>query len=410
MKDIVITGTGAVTPIGNTSEDYWNNLIAGKCGVGPITHFDASALPVRIAAEVKDFDPLDFMSSKKVREMDRFMQYGFAAAVQAMTQASLTAKHSTRVGITVGTALGGITPIAAKQEELTTGTHKKVSPRFVTQIIGNELAAHIAMAHGFKGPSMTVSTACSSGGDAIALGCMMLQSDMADAVVAVGTESSLTPVFILGLAAAHALSTRNEDPATASRPFDRDRDGFVMGEGGGALILETKEHALSRGARILGRLAGFANCTDGYHVTSPDPEGTGAIFCMEQSLANSGLRPEDIGYINTHGTSTNVGDVIEADAIDKVFHGQKELLVSSTKGATGHMMGAGGITEVITCLQAVNTGLIPPTLNLMNPDEKLPALNLPTGAPVKKEISAAMSNSFGFGGQNSSVIVSRYTE
>lgn len=408
MKNIVITGTGAITPIGNNTSDYWEHLINCECGVGTITHFDASDLPVQIAAEIKDFQPQDFMSAKKTREMDRFMQYGFAAAMMALTEASLTPKDPARVGISVGTALGGISPIASKQAELTAGIHKKVSPRFVTQIIGNELAAHIAIERGFRGPSMTVSTACSSGGDAVSLGCMMLQAGMADAVVTVGTESALTPLFILGLSSAHALSTRNEDPEAASRPFDRDRDGFVMGEGGGALILETEEHALARGAKILGRLAGFANCTDGYHVTSPDPDGVGAIFCMEQAIKNSGLSAADIGYINTHGTSTHVGDVIEAAAIQKVFDGQGEPLVSSTKGATGHMMGAGGITEIITCLQAVNTGIIPPTLHLDHPDEQLPDIRLVANRPEKKDITAAMSNSFGFGGQNSSVIVSKY--
>ena len=409
-KNIVITGAGAITPIGNSVEEYWKNLTEGlKSGVGRITRFETGELPVKIAAEVKDFDPLLYMTKKKTKEMDLFMQYGYAAAMQAIEEAKLSAAAPERIGISVGTALGGISPIAATQAELSSGEKKKVGPRFVTQVIGNELAAHIAIEKGYRGPSMTVTTACSSGGDAISLACMMLRAGMADSVVAVGTESALAPVFILGLSSAHALSTRNEEPEKASRPFDRDRDGFVIGEGGGALVLETEEHATERGAKILGRIAGFSNCTDGYHVTSPDPNGVGAIFCMKQALADSGLSPQEIGYINTHGTSTPVGDVIEAAAIDTVFAGcQSDVLISSTKGATGHMMGAGGITEVITCLRSVQTGIIPPTLNLAVPDEKLPKLHLVAEKPEKREIKAAMSNSFGFGGQNSSVIVTAF--
>lgn len=409
QKKIVITGTGAITPIGNSVKEYWSNLMACKSGVGTITRFSAEGLPVKIAAEVKNFDPLIYMDKKKTKEMDVFMQYGYAAAMQAIEEAKISTIAPERMGICTGTALGGISPIAATQDALSTGAKKKVGPRFVTQVIGNELAAHIAIEKGYRGPSMTVSTACSSGGDAVSLACMMLRAGMADAVVAVGTESALTPVFILGLSSAHALSTRNDDPLSASRPFDKDRDGFVIGEGGGALVLETEEHALKRGAEILGQIAGFSNCTDGYHVTSPDPDGAGAVFCMKQALLDSGLLTGDIGYINTHGTSTSVGDIIEANAVHTVFEEVKERLsISSTKGATGHMMGAGGITEIITCLLAIKTGRIPPTLNLKDLDEKLPELNFVAKEPQDKKIKAAMSNSFGFGGQNSSVIVSGY--
>lgn len=406
---LVVTGMGAVTPVGTGVEEYWNNLTAGRCGVGPITRFDTTELPVKIAAEVSDFEAEKYMSKKLMREMDVFMQYGYAAAMEAIGQAGEPAAEPERMGIVVGTALGGLSPIAETQDGVSRGEHKKVSPRFVPKIIGNEAAAQVAIAKGYRGPSLTVSTACSSGGDAISAACMLLMSEQADAVLAMGTESALSPLFILGLSSAHALSTRNDDPQGASRPFDRDRDGFVIGEGGGALIIETEENARRRGAKILAEVAGFANCTDGYHVTSPHPEGIGAVFCMKKALENAGLQPEDVDYINTHGTSTPVGDPIETAAVTELFGGHaKEMAVTSTKGATGHMMAAGGVTEAIACIQAIRTGIIPPTLNLENLDEKCEKLNYAAGKSIRMEVTAAMSNSFGFGGQNSSVIFKKF--
>ena len=406
---LVVTGMGAVTPVGIGVEEYWNNLTAGRCGVGLITRFDTTELPVKIAAEVRDFDAEKYMSKKLMREMDVFMQYGYAAAMEAIGQAGEPAAEPERMGIVVGTALGGLSPIAETQDGVSRGEHKKVSPRFVPKIIGNEAAAQVAIAKGYRGPSLTVSTACSSGGDAISAACMLLMSGQADAVLAMGTESALSPLFILGLSSAHALSTRNDDPQGASRPFDRDRDGFVIGEGGGALIIETEENARRRGAKILAEVAGFANCTDGYHVTSPHPEGIGAVFCMKKALENAGLQPEDVDYINTHGTSTPVGDPIETAAVAELFGGHaKEMAVTSTKGATGHMMAAGGVTEAIACIQAIRTGIIPPTLNLENLDEKCEKLNYAAGKSIRMEVTAAMSNSFGFGGQNSSVIFKKF--
>lgn len=405
---LVITGMGAVTPIGIGVEEYWDNLVAGKCGVDKITKFDTSELPVKIAAEVKGFEAEKYMSKKLTREMDPYMQYGYAAAMEAIEQAGEAAAPE-RMGIVVGTALGGIAPITETQDGVSKGEHKKVSPRFVPKIIGNEAAAQVAIAKGYRGPSLTVSTACSSGGDAISTACMLLLSGQADAVLAMGTESALAPLFILGLTSAHALSTNNGNPQAASRPFDRDRDGFVIGEGGGALIIETEENAKKRGATILAELAGFANCTDGYHVTSPHPDGIGAIFCMEKSIENAGISSDDVDYINTHGTSTGVGDPIETNAIVKVFGDHaKDMAVTSTKGATGHMMGAGGITEAITCIQCIRTGIVPPTLNLNNLDEKCAELNYVPGKAIQKEVKVAMSNSFGFGGQNSSVVFQKY--
>lgn len=406
---LVITGMGAVTPVGIGVAEYWNNLTEGKCGVDRITRFDTEELPVKIAAEVKDFEAEKYMPKKLTREMDLFMQYGYAAAMEAIAQAGEPAAEPERMGIVVGTALGGIAPIAETQDGISRGEHKKVSPRFVPKIIGNEVAAQVAIAKGYRGPSLTVSTACSSGGDAISTACMLLMSGQADAVLAMGAESALSPLFILGLSSAHALSTNNEDPQGASRPFDRDRDGFVIGEGGGALMIETEENAKKRGAHIIAEVAGFANCTDGYHVTSPHPEGIGAVFCMKKAVEHAGLELQDIDYINTHGTSTPVGDPIETSAVVELFGDHAaEMAVTSTKGATGHMMAAGGITEAIACIQAICTGTVPPTLNLRNLDEKCEKLNYVPGKAIKKEVKAAMSNSFGFGGQNSSVIFKKY--
>ncbi len=408
---IVITGMGAVTPIGIGVEEYWQNLTAGRCGVEKITRFDTEGLPVKIAAEVKGFDPEKYMPKKLTREMDAFMQYGYAAAMEAIEEAEKdgTAAAPDRMGIVVGTALGGIAPIGETQHGISTGEHKRVSPRFVPKIIGNEVAAQVAIAKGYRGPSLTVSTACSSGGDAISMAAMLLQSGQADAVLAMGAESALSPVFILGLSSAHALSTNNDNPQSASRPFDRDRDGFVIGEGGGALILETEENARNRGAEILAELAGFANCTDGYHVTSPHPEGIGAVYCMRKAIEHAGMDIEEVDYINTHGTSTGVGDPIETHAIKELFGDHcKDMAVTSTKGATGHMMGAGGITEAITCIQCIRTGVIPPTLNLDHVDEKCVPLNFVPKKSIRKEVQAAMSNSFGFGGQNSSLVFRKY--
>ena len=411
MKErLVITGMGAVTPIGIGVETYWNNLIAGKCGVGRITRFDPETSPVKIAAQVKDFDPDEFMTKKQSREMDLFMQYGYAAGEEALADGGI--KEDTipagRMGVVVGTAMAGVSIIAETQDGLSTGEHKKVSPRFVPKFIGNIAAAQIAIAKGYRGPSLTVSTACSSGADAISTAAMLLLAGEADAILVVGAEGSLCPVFVAGLSSAHSLSTNYVNRQTASRPFDKTRDGFVFGEGGGALLLETEAHALARGAKIHAELMGFANCTDGYHVTAPHPEGIGAIACMDSAIQKAGLSPEDIGYINTHGTSTPMGDTIETNAIKSLFGDHAyQMAVTSTKGATGHMMGAGGVTETIACIKAVQEGVIPPTMNLNTPDDECDLNYVPNKAE-KRDVQYAMTNAFGFGGQNSSLIIGKY--
>ena len=405
MEKSVITGMGAVTPIGIGVDNYWNNLLEGKSGIDIIRSFDASELAVQIAGEVKDFNPSDYLPKDVVRKTDAFMQYAYIAAEEALAQSQVEIVPE-RTGIIMGTAMSGISTIAFTQEALTGASHKKVGPRFIPKILGNIAAANIAIAHDIQGPSFTVSTACSSGGDAINQAAMLLKAGKADVMIAVGAESAHCPIFIYSLANAKALSRNNDEPQKASRPFDESRDGFVIGEGGGALVLETESHAKARGAKIYGELLACGNTCDAYHVTAPHPEGRGAIACMKQALAEAGLKPEDIGYINAHGTSTPKGDEVECHSVTEVFGG-KTPLVSSTKGATGHMMGAGGVTEVIACIKAIETGIIPPTINLENPIEGFD-IDFVANEARKADIDYAMSNAFGFGGQNSSVIVGRY--
>ena len=405
---LVITGMGAVTPIGVGVPAYWQALTAGKCGIGRITRFDASDLPVQIASELKDFDPAAYMPKTLARTMDPFMQYAFVAAEEALGDSGLDiAADPDRVGIVMGTAMDGVTTVAGTQAAYDAG--KRVGPRFVPMTIGNIAAAQISIAHGITGPSMTLNTACSAGGDAIMTAAMLLRTGEADAVLAVGGESILCPIVVAGLSQAHALSRRNDDPEQACRPFDADRDGFVIGEGGGALILETEEHARARGAHIYAELAGYANTSDAHHVTAPHPEGAGAAACMRRALKRAGLTPSDIGYINAHGTSTGLGDIAETQAVKAVFGGRESAPpVSSTKSMTGHLMGAGGITESIACILAIRDGILPPTLHLAHPDPACDLDYIPNEAR-KTRITAAMSNSLGFGGQNSSLIFTQYT-
>ena len=405
MKRIVISGMGAVTPIGGCVADFWKNLTAGMSGIGKLTRFDNAEIPVRVAALINDFHPEEHMPRRLAKDSSLFSQYAFAAAAEALRQSGLdTAAEAWRTGRVMGTAMSGVTDIAKTQEEMSLSGESKVSPRFVPRILGNIAAAQIAIEYGLKGPSMTVSTACSSGGDAIKIAAMMLQAGEADTMLAVGAESIICPLVTSSLSMARALS-REEDPGLACCPFDIRRNGFVMGEGGGALVLETEEHAKARGAEILGYVLAAANNNDAYHVTSPAPDGHGARACMEAALERSGLKASDIGYINAHGTSTPVGDSIEIAAIKEVFEGCRPA-VSSTKAATGHMMGAGGITEVITCLLACREGVLPATMNTSELDPACAGVDIITGSARRSGIRAAMSNAFGFGGQNSSIIVS----
>lgn len=410
-KKLVITGMGACTPIGIGVQSYWKSLIGGTCGIGPITRFDASALPVRIAAEVRGFDAAEYMPKALARTTAPFMQFAYAAAEEALLESGLSVpKEPERVGIVMGTAMAGAGTVAQMQERFGEGGAHRVGAHFIPMVLGNVAAAQIAIAHGIRGPSLTLNTACSAGGDAIFTASMLLRAGEAEAVLAVGGESILCPVIVAGLSQAKALSRRNDDPLHACRPFDTGRDGFVIGEGGGALVIETEEHARARGAEILALLAGCANTEDAHHVTAPSPHGEGAASCMRRALAHADMQPADIGYINAHGTSTPLGDRAESLAVNSVFGGPEAAPpVSSTKGATGHLMGAGGLTEVIACIQAVREGILPPTLNLGDPDPECALNHIPNRAK-QAEIHAAMSNTLGFGGQNSSIIVARYPE
>jgi 3-oxoacyl-[acyl-carrier-protein] synthase II len=397
-KQIVITGMGAVTPIGVGVDAYWDNLVSGVCGIGEITKLDTADLPLHRAAEVKDFKPKEHLSTRLAMDLEPFMQYAYVSAQQAIDQSGLDT-HSHRVGVVMGTALGGITLIGDTQAQYATD-HRQAGPKFLTKAMGNIAAAQLAIQFGIKGPSMTVSTACSSGGDAITLAALLLRAGAADAVVVLAGEAAICPSLIQSLCKTGALSKTGE-----SRPFDKDRNGFVMGEGGGALVLECAEHAQARGAAVLARLLGCANNTDAFNPVSPDPEGVGAAACMRLALADGGLAPEQVDYLNAHGTATAMGDTAETRAIHQVF-GAHPVRVSSTKGSTGHMMGAGGITEVIACVKAVQTGLLPPNLGLEHRDEQC-NLNLVTAADGQAPVQVAMSNAMGFGGQNSCIIVGR---
>ena len=435
-KKIVITGMGAVTPIGSGVDEYWNNLIAGACGIDRIRQFDADDLAVQIAAEVHSFDLQRYMPKKMIHETDAFTQYAYVAAAEALAMAGVSDRVAgpdlpadpDRMGIVMGTAMAGVATTAATQEILTNAVHKNVGPRFVPRILGNIAAAQIAIAHGITGHSVTLSTACASGGDAVSAAAMLLQADEADAVLAVGAESILCPLVIYSLANAHTLSRVNDDPQHSCRPFDAERSGFVIGEGGGALVLETEENALARGATIYAELAGWANNNDAYHVIKPNPDGISSIKCMKKALKQAGLSPQGIDYINAHGTGTKLGDEAELNALGQLFGGKSESgqssetqevlegstggaagirpVISSTKGATGHMMGAGGITESIACIQAIREGIVPPTLNLEQCDSQL---DLVCGESRRMPVDTAMTNAFGFGGQNSSLIFRRYS-
>ena len=401
-EKIVVTSMGAVTPIGIGVENYWNNLISGKSGIARIESFNPDEMPVQIAAEIKNFNPEEYMDKKLVRNTDRFSQFAYIAANEALKDGLPVEPE--RMGIVLGTAMSGITPTAETQEKLTLSTRKMVEPRFVPRILGNMAATQITITHGIKGPSFTVSTACASGGDAISAAARLLLAEEADAVIAVGAESSICPLVMYSLASARALSRENDDPQSACRPFDENHNGFVMGEGGGAIVIMRESDALKKGIKIYAELAGWANTADAYHMTAPSPDGDGAGRCMQAALDKAGMKSEEIGYINAHGTATKEGDKDEASAVSRIF---KEHIpyIGSTKGATGHMMGAGGLTEAIASILSINKGVLPPTLNLENPAFELPFVKTEA---IKKNITASMSNAFGFGGQNSSLIFKKY--
>lgn len=411
QERIVITGMGAVTPIGIGVADYWRALVGGKGGVGRITRFPPDGLPCQIGAEVKGFAPENYLSKKLVKETDPFAQYAIAAMQMAIQESGLdlSAEDPYRVGVVLGTSIGGIASIADAQDRITRTGSTRLSPHFITKMLGNLAATHVAISYGLKGPSVTVSTACASGGDAVGMAAMFLQLGEADVMIAAGAESLFCTLVIAGLHATRAVSTNNGEPEKACRPFDRRRDGMVLGEGGGAIILETLAHARKRGAPVQAELLAYANYGEGYHITAPAPDGSGEIRCMQRALAKAGLSPDDIDYINAHGTSTPLGDKIETLAIKSVFGPRAyRIPVSSTKGATGHLMGAGGVIELITCVKAIQEKIVPPTINYEEPDPECDLDYVPNRAR-RAEVRTAMSNAFGFGGQNACLIVGEFS-
>lgn len=408
-KRVVITGLGVISPVGNDKESFWEALKEGKSGIGPITRFDASGMPVRFAGEVRGFDPNLFLDRKEAKRMDRFSQYAVAATKMALEDAGLDMARvdPERVGVVFATGIGGMETFEEQSRVLLEKGPARVSPFFVPMMIANMAAGQIAINIGARGINFTVNTACASGTNAVGEALRVLQRGEAEVVVTGGTEASVTPLAVAGFSSMKALSTRNEDPQAASRPFDRLRDGFVLGEGAGVLILETLEHALARGARIYAEVAGYGCTADAYHITAPDPQGEGAARAMALALADASLRPEEIDYINAHGTSTDLNDRLETLAIKKVFgpHAYK-LAISSIKSMIGHLLGAAGAVEIVATALTIYEGIIPPTINYQEPDPDCDLDYVPNKAR-QQEVRAALSNSFGFGGHNAVVLLKR---
>ncbi|MEW5823444.1 MAG: beta-ketoacyl-ACP synthase II [Pseudomonadota bacterium] len=408
-RRVVVTGLGIVCPVGNTVETAWASLLAGRHGMTPITAFDASAMSVRFAATVKDFDPSVFLPAKDVKKMEPFIHYGLAAAIQAINDAGLTDSEADadRIGTFIGAGIGGLGGIERNALLLESGGPRKVSPFFVPASIINMASGQLSIRYGFRGPNLATVTACTSGTHSIGQAARLIAYGDADVMIAGGTEAAITPLGVAGFASARALSTRNEDPAAASRPWDRDRDGFVLGEGAGVVVLEEYERAKARGAHIYGELAGFGMSSDAYHMTLPPEGGDGARRCMQAALRDAGLNPEDVGYINAHGTSTPAGDRAETDAVKQVFGAHAARVpVSSTKSMTGHLLGAAGGIEAVFSLLVLRDGVLPPTINLDTPDEGCDLDYVPHTAREAR-VDVVMSNSFGFGGTNGTLVFRR---
>ncbi|WP_448594359.1 beta-ketoacyl-ACP synthase II [Thermoflexus hugenholtzii] len=412
MTRVVVTGMGAITPLGNDVETFWRNVVAGRSGVGPITLFDASAMKTRIAAEVKGFDPEVWFGRKEARRMDRYAQFALAATQQALQDARLDPARvdRERVGVILGTGIGGIGALVQGVETLMTRGPDRISPFMVPMMLADTAPGLIAIAYGFRGPNMAVVTACASGTNAIGEAMHLIRRGDADVVIAGGAEAAILPVAVAAFNVMGAISTRNEEPERASRPFDRTRDGFVMGEGAGILILERLEHARARGARIYAEVVGYGTSADAYHITAPLENGEGAALAMRRALADAGLSPRDIDYINAHGTSTPLNDKSETQAIKAVFgEAAYDVPISSTKSMIGHLLGAAGAVEAIVCIRAITDGVIPPTINYEHPDPECDLDYVPNVAR-RKPVRTAMSNSFGFGGHNACVIFRRYED
>jgi len=409
LKRVVVTGLGALTPVGNTAEETWTNLLAGKSGAGPITRFDASLFKTHFACEVKDFSPNDLLDRKEARRMDRFTQFGMVVADEAIADSGLDfeKENPDRIGVIWGSGIGGIDTFF---EQVKGFVDNDLTPRFnpflIPMMISDITPGRISMKHGLRGPNYTTVSACASSTNALIDAFNLIRLGKADVIVSGGSEAAINPVGMGGFNAMNALSTRNDDPMTASRPFDADRDGFVMGEGGAGIILEEYEHAKARGAKIYAEMVGGGLSADAHHLTAPHPEGLGARNVMANAIEDAGLKPEDIDYVNVHGTSTPLGDIAETKAIQKVFGEHAyNLNISSTKSMTGHLLGAAGAVEAMASIMAIYTGMVPPTINHFTDDENLdPKLNFTFHSAQEREVSAALSNTFGFGGHNASVL------
>ncbi len=400
---------GAVTPVGLSVAEAWEAVLAGRSGIGPIRSFDASAFPVRFAGEVWGFDATRYMTPKEARKMDPFIHFGFAAAVQAIEDAGLevTEANAERIGAAIGSGIGGISGIEAGHKAILEGGPRKITPFFIPANIINMISGQLSIRYGLKGPNLAIVTACTTATHNIGEAARIIRTGDADVMIAGGAEHAITVTGVGGFAAARALSTRNDDPQRASRPFDRDRDGFVMADGAAVLVLEDYEHARARGARIYAELAGYGTSADAYHMTQPPPGGEGARRCMLNALRDAGLGPEDVHYINAHGTSTPAGDKAETEAIKAAFgeHAYR-VAVSSTKSMTGHMIGAAGGIEAVFSILAIRDNVAPPTINLENPDPECDLDYVPNEAR-EMPIDVALSNSFGFGGTNGTLVFRR---
>ncbi|HST78124.1 MAG TPA: beta-ketoacyl-ACP synthase II [Verrucomicrobiae bacterium] len=410
-RRVVVTGLGLICGVGNTSAEVWKGIVEGKSGVGKITHFDASAHACQIAAEVKNFDPLNFIEKKEVKKMGRFIHLAMAATDEAMKMCGLqiTPENATRVGVHIGSGVGGFDVIEREHEALMKGGPRKISPFFIPAAIVNLAAGHVSIRYGAKGPNEATATACTTSAHAIGDAYKIIQRCDADVMIAGGSEAAITPMGVGGFAAMRALSTRNDDPEKASRPWDSGRDGFIIGEGAGIVVLEELDQARKRGATILAEIIGYGMSADAYHITQPAEGGEGGHRVMLNAIHDAKITPNDVDYVNAHGTSTPIGDVLETKAIKRTFTDHPKLAVSSTKSMTGHLLGgAGGLEAGITIL-ALKDQILPPTVNLENPDPECDLDYVPNVAR-KAPLNIALSNSFGFGGTNGSLIFRRWTE
>ena len=408
-RRVVVTGLGMLSPLGNTVESSWQAALAGKSGIGPIEHMDVSAFSTRIGGSVRDFEVELYMAAKEARKLDLFIQYGLAACIQAITDSGLeiTDQNRDRIGVVMGSGIGGLTNIEKNHEQLLNSGPRRISPFFVPGSIINMVAGYLSIQYGLQGPNYALTTACTTGTHSIGMAARNIAYGEADMMVAGGSEMATTGLGLGGFSAARAMSTRNDDPQGASRPWDRDRDGFVLSDGAGAMLLEEYDHAKARGATIYAELVGFGMSGDAYHMTAPPEDGRGGAKCMDNALKDAGLNPDEVDYINAHGTSTPAGDVAETRAVKSVFGAHaSELAISSTKSMTGHLLGAAGAVEAVFSVLALRDQVAPPTINLDNPDEDCDLNYVPHQAQ-QRELNVVLSNSFGFGGTNGSLVFRR---